>query len=140
MELFPGIQNIPCNNQPLGVTTTRDSFTCSAWELHAFSLAEYVRGDLRLREPFREGRNAYRPRPHELAIGETVILLHPPLPLVGVSVGRCEDRGGRYMLTCSTPPVLAGVALHDNHVPKGAPTFHVLHEISHYTPAAHIGM
>lgn len=33
-----------------------------------------------------------------------------------------------------------GVALHDNQVPKGASTFHVLHGIAHHTLAAHIGM
>ena len=28
----------------------------------------------------------------DLAIGETVILLHPPLPLVGVSIGMESER------------------------------------------------
>ena len=44
-------------------------------------------------EPSRPGD----PAPHDrglagLAIGETVILLHPPLPLVGVSIAMERDR------------------------------------------------
>ena len=76
-----------------------------------------------------------------LAVGETVILLHPPLPLVGVSIGMERGRqqndrtlaDGHHLLDC---PALGPPASHRDFAHRTRLMKEPLHRPNHAAPLA----
>ena len=80
-------------------------------------------------------------REHHLAVGETVILLHPPLPLAGVSIGMERERqqndslAGTASITVIRPEPPRNEAIPTTaYIPCAPPGPHTQHASSRETP------